>query len=953
MKRINIIWAFVAAILLSVGCTRTEENLDTAASGEYKSRIVLKTVQSVTRAGATADDEVNKLDILIFKGSKLEKYLPNITSFGQTSDGLNYVEIGMEAPGTRSLFVIANYDDDVLSSMLIEGISTIDIIKHLYTGVLTRMANPPLVMYGQLDNVEFNSLSTLIECPLSRVVSRIDVINEADNFVLTSAKLLNSRTASNLFPSKTPYKSELADFEAIPAVDNFISLYTYENTPTDETDATAIELTGTVNGAELTYTVDLKRDGAYIPLERNFRYTVSVNAITINDISIKISILPWIIGGNINGEINGDSPVYQVTIPAATGVFDAETSKLAANASGGALTIDTQANAECAVETDANWIEISSTNTRAAAIEGRFEVILKENTDATTRKANIVIYNRLNKEAARTILVEQEAAPQGEKYMVVVVAGQSNAVGYDRSGYNATTDTPDPRAFQLSYRRGAAPTQNLSVIPLTHNADNIDPGAVKGPHLPLAKELLKYIPAGYKILVVPVAYTSSVFGTLGNSAYGSYNSALLSPNEMTQPLRWSKGSPYARTIIDRTKYVMEKFPASKFLGIVWCQGENDKGNSDLHYPAFTSFAEDVLDQLQELGPRTAYGVVDKRLWFNYTPCIYWVNWYNGAGDGDATGVFGGYKHWNPNNFIHIPATEANSNPTDKYHYGKNAFAELVAPLVAKRMNDNGALMNGVTGVDNHFADKTTSTEAAAKGGSMSDQDVTTSLQLFMPFRNTLTETLAGRVSILSNKLTLEDAEGLKDINGNPRSSKALKVESNDAMKFMFGPTVNSWSISFLAKRYGNNTRDYQAIITNSSTSTSPFIGFKKYFTTAGMARNAEFMMEPLATTVKNNALPGLFMYADNVRNINDWIHYVVTFDNATKRASVYMNGELVEQRTINTTTTTSLRNMVIGSPTGAGDGAEVYLIDLGIWSKVLSQSTITKLFLMSYYDYTK
>lgn len=953
MKRIHILLALIAVILLTVGCTHLDENFGSSTTGKYKSRIILKTVQSVTRARSVSENEITRLDILVFKDSKLEKYLPNITSFSQTTDGNDYVEVGLEETGIRSLYLIANNDNEDLSSEITKRVTTLDDLLNLQTGVLAKMANPPLVMYGMLNQVEFSAASTFVECSLSRVVSRIDVLCAAENFTLLSAKLINARTASNIFPTKTPLKSKLADFEAISANSDSVSLYTYENVATDNSDATAVEILGTINGAELTYTVELMNNGEYIPLERNFRYTIRINSVTENLIWTKISVRPWIIGDNIVEEISGNIPVYELIIPAETGIFSRADSTLTATPSGGNLIIDTKANAECAVEADVDWIESTSEITRAATIDGRFELSIQENTGTLQRTGKITIYNRLKKEAARTILVKQEAGEQGEKYMVVVVAGQSNAVGYDRSGYNASYDTPNPRAYQLSYRRGAAPNQNLDIIPLTYNADNIDPGAIKGIHLPLAKELLKYVPSNYKLLVIPVAYTSSVFGILGNSPFGSYNATTLAPNEMNTPLRWSKDSPYARTIVDRTKYVMDKFPASRFIGIVWCQGENDKSNSDLHYPAFTAFADKVLNELKALGPKTAYGTVDKRLWFSYTPCIYWVNWYNNASDGDATGVFGGYKYWNPNNFIRIPATEANSNPTDKYHYGQNAFSTLVAPLVARRMNDNGALMNGVNSVNNHFVDKTTPEQAAQWGGSMADTDVTSSLQLFMPFRNTINERLAGRSIIGTNNLSLVNASGLKDINGNSRVSKALKIHNSGMMKFMLGPSVDSWSVSFLAKRYGDSKKNIQSIIANNSANNAPFIGFKKYFSTSGVAGNAEFIVEPIATNVKNSSLPGLFMYADNVRNLNDWIHYVVTFNNATKLTSVYMNGELVEQAIIRTPVTTSFANMVIGSPSDNVPGAEVEMIDLGVWSKVLQPATIVKLFLMSYYDYTK
>ena len=101
-----------------------------------------------------------------------------------------------------------------------------------------------------------------------------------------------------------------------------------------------------------------------------------------------------------------------------------------------------------------------------------------------------------------------------KKYMILCVAGQSNAVGYDESkipaDYMARFDTG--RIFQLGLYGG----DNLKVIPLGPCAQNFqdmrpfghpeNPGiGTRGIHLPLAHRLLKWIPEDYDILVLPCA----------------------------------------------------------------------------------------------------------------------------------------------------------------------------------------------------------------------------------------------------------------------------------------------------------------------------------------------------------------------------------------------------------------------------------------------------------------
>ena len=120
-----------------------------------------------------------------------------------------------------------------------------------------------------------------------------------------------------------------------------------------------------------------------------------------------------------------------------------------------------------------------------------------------------------------------------EKYMILCVAGQSNAVGYDESPVIAQDRPDDARVAQL----GLYGEDNLRIIPLGVCAQNLqdmrpyghpsNPGVgTKGIHLPLARLLLKEIPEDYGILVIPCAYGGTGF-TVGE--FGAYDEASMRP----------------------------------------------------------------------------------------------------------------------------------------------------------------------------------------------------------------------------------------------------------------------------------------------------------------------------------------------------------------------------------------------------------------------------------------
>ena len=287
------------------------------------------------------------------------------------------------------------------------------------------------------------------------------------------------------------------------------------------------------------------------------------------------------------------------------------------------------------------------------------------------------------------------------KFIVLCVAGQSNAVGYDESLVELSgfyeNKTPE-RIKQLGFYG----EENLKLIPLSYfahsmqdmrvhnNADTSTPGT-KGIHLPLANLLLDYIPEDYGILILPIAYGGTGF-TCGMD--GSYDETLKKPapkgpGEGTAILKWGKDTAYYKTLRDRITYALGLHPENKFAGILWCQGENDAPAPQEHRKAFEEMTEALFSSLNEggLGDRTAKGFFDKDLWYNMETVSYW---YTLEG---CVEIWNNYKKWNPNTYIEIPRkTDSNEiNGTGQTaqnrgaHFGNNSYATVIAPLVLKKL----------------------------------------------------------------------------------------------------------------------------------------------------------------------------------------------------------------------------------------------------------------------------
>ena len=278
------------------------------------------------------------------------------------------------------------------------------------------------------------------------------------------------------------------------------------------------------------------------------------------------------------------------------------------------------------------------------------------------------------------------------KYMIVCVAGQSNAVGYDESpvaqGYCERFDSA--RIRQL----GLHGEDNLHVIALGACAQSyqdmrpfgnpLNPGiGTKGIHLPLAHKLLEHIPEDYGILMISCAYGGSGF-TVGE--FGPYDEARLAP--AAGVWRWGVSSNYYRGMKERVAYALDLNSENRFLGVVWCQGEHDSGDAAGQKAGFEAMTADFFAYFARHYPGRVYkGDWNRDIWYNYETVSYWYD------QGECAQIWENYRRWNPETYVEIPRdTDSNEmNGTGitarirGAHFGNDAFVNVVAPRVAAVM----------------------------------------------------------------------------------------------------------------------------------------------------------------------------------------------------------------------------------------------------------------------------
>lgn len=304
-----------------------------------------------------------------------------------------------------------------------------------------------------------------------------------------------------------------------------------------------------------------------------------------------------------------------------------------------------------------------------------------------------------------------------DKYVIICVAGQSNAVGYDESPVDSNflySNKNKNRIKQLGFYG----KDNLKLVDLeycaqsmqdmrVHNRPNTTTPGTKGVHLPLANLMLDYIPDDYGVLVLPISFGGTGF-TSGNA--GTYSEELKKPTdtdeksgEGTVVLKWGVDTAYYKTLKDRIIYALNLNKGNLFAGIIWCQGENDKLNAAEHYTAFQAMATALFTALNDAGlqHRVPKGVWDKDIWYNMETTSYWY------GVGQCQQIWNNYKTWNHNTYIEIPRT-AESNVVNgtgqttenkPSHFGNNSYQKIIAPRILQKMIDMNTFFKKISVIE--------------------------------------------------------------------------------------------------------------------------------------------------------------------------------------------------------------------------------------------------------------
>lgn len=329
--------------------------------------------------------------------------------------------------------------------------------------------------------------------------------------------------------------------------------------------------------------------------------------------------------------------------------------------------------------------------------EGMLVTVLNDNTNNNQRTTYIL---KTNERSSRT-WEKYNNEKVYDKFVVIVVAGGGNALGYDESPVQAIYSTPkDPARIKQLGLYGA---DNLKIIPLgwcaqnlqdmrQHNRPGTETAGTKGIHLPLANELLQHIPEDYGILIIPLAFGGSGFNS-GN--VGNYDSRLMKPTntgsnsgEGTVSLKWGVDGAYYQTLRDRIKYTLSLNENNRFGGIVWCQGVTDFGNRANHKTKFEEMTNQLFTELNDAGygSRTPKGTFDRDIWYNMETSPYWYIYNN------CRLLWDDYRKWNPNTYIEIKGADSNQiNGTGQTsnkkpsNFGNDSFSKVIAPAVAKAL----------------------------------------------------------------------------------------------------------------------------------------------------------------------------------------------------------------------------------------------------------------------------
>lgn len=252
---------------------------------------------------------------------------------------------------------------------------------------------------------------------------------------------------------------------------------------------------------------------------------------------------------------------------------------------------------------------------------------------------------------------------QVRRSYIVVVAGQSNAVGYDESPHKPSDNVPLPFCYSeclyptsnSGYKIGdQVPIVSAYVDSFQNMRTQVNQAGqvTKGIHRYLAERLISLVPEGYELEVFSYAQGGSgvVSGTAGS--VGANNL----PNGSTL---WNANGALTQAFGKRLNaHFATTQPESKLLAIVWCLGEFD-GQANVSVTDFETAFKATINKIKELAPALkpkhfvnpawqidteADGEIKRPLWFVYAgPQKFW----------NTKGTFKQIIKWYKNNFTNF------------------------------------------------------------------------------------------------------------------------------------------------------------------------------------------------------------------------------------------------------------------------------------------------------------
>ncbi len=194
---------------------------------------------------------------------------------------------------------------------------------------------------------------------------------------------------------------------------------------------------------------------------------------------------------------------------------------------------------------------------------------------------------------------------QVRRNLIVIVAGQSNAVGYDETPWDKDDVGVIPYCYFDAQKQhgdysGAAPVpiHNPGIDTYQNMQDLGSVGTrTKGIHYELAKRLIGLVPDEYELEIWGMAYGGSRL-TGGNA--GSVGGNNLPENST----KWNSDGALSIATGKRIGVHLRAIqPESKLIGFVWCQGEND-GSSNVSVREYEQGWKNTIDTIQSNARQT-------------------------------------------------------------------------------------------------------------------------------------------------------------------------------------------------------------------------------------------------------------------------------------------------------------------------------------------------------------